>query len=276
MKTEQPLVSVVMNCYNGEKYLREAIDSVYQQTYKNWEIVFWDNASTDNSAIIAKTYDEHLRYFRGNETVPLSVARNKALQKARGEFIALLDCDDIWLPEKLEIQSMHIQKNPNAKLFFANTIHFNDEGVEIRRQYDRFNPCKLNLSKGKALNNLLIHGCFIDTESVVFNKEAALSIGGFDTEYKYVVDADFFKRMGSKYDMYAGKETLAKWRVHTNQSTQSIGDIMFKEGKQMFSKYFWYNGVTNMARFSMIFYLLRSYIKQFLIKKKLLKNNIGG
>ena len=59
----EPLISVIINCFNGEEYLREAIDSVYSQTYKNWEIVFWDNASTDSSSSIAKTYDSRLNYF---------------------------------------------------------------------------------------------------------------------------------------------------------------------------------------------------------------------
>ena len=66
-KKGQPLVSVIMNCYNGEKYLREAIDSIYAQTYTNWEIIFWDNASTDNSAEIAKLSDSRLKYFYGEE-----------------------------------------------------------------------------------------------------------------------------------------------------------------------------------------------------------------
>ena len=81
-KNNQPLVCVIMNCYNGEKYLREAIDSVYAQSYKNWEIIFWDNLSTDSSAKIAKSYDSKLRYFVGQETIPLGAARNKALSKS--------------------------------------------------------------------------------------------------------------------------------------------------------------------------------------------------
>ncbi|MEK7079138.1 MAG: glycosyltransferase, partial [Patescibacteria group bacterium] len=66
-----PKVSIIMNCFNGSKYLRESIDSVYAQTYRNWEIIFWDNASTDNSAEIAKNYDSRLRYFRSERNYPL-------------------------------------------------------------------------------------------------------------------------------------------------------------------------------------------------------------
>ena len=77
----QPLISVIMNCYNGAKFLEEAIDSIYSQTYSNWEIIFWDNASTDDSASIAKSYDDRLKYHLALETTPLGEARDLALKK---------------------------------------------------------------------------------------------------------------------------------------------------------------------------------------------------
>jgi glycosyltransferase involved in cell wall biosynthesis len=79
--TEQPLVSVIMNCCNGEKYLQEAIDSVLAQTYKNWEIVFWDNQSIDDTAQIAKSYDDpRIKYHRSESFTPLGEARNQEKQ----------------------------------------------------------------------------------------------------------------------------------------------------------------------------------------------------
>ena len=73
-----PLVSILMNCYNGEKYLKEAIDSIYNQTYDNWEIIFWDNASTDETANIVKSYDHKIKYYLAAKTSPLGEARNFA------------------------------------------------------------------------------------------------------------------------------------------------------------------------------------------------------
>ena len=104
--SEQPLVSVVINCFNGEKYLKEAVDSVINQTYKNWEIIFWDNQSTDKSAEIFKSYqDKRLKYYLAtSHTKILYEARNNALKKTNGDFIAFLDVDDWWLPDKLEQQ----------------------------------------------------------------------------------------------------------------------------------------------------------------------------
>jgi len=250
-------------CYNSEKYISETIDSIINQTYDNWEIIAINDGSKDNTEEIILNYKQQgvpITYY-SQENKGFASARNKAMELAKGDWIAIIDHDDICLLDRLEIQSTHIRENPNAKLFFGNTIHFNNEGVEIRRQYDRVNPCGLDWRAGKALNNLIIHGAVMASSVVVFNKEAALSVGGFNTKYKYVVDADFFKRMGSKYDMYAGEETIAKWRVHTNQTTNNIDDIIFKEGNQTFIKYFFFEGVNNKARLSMILYLVRRYLK---------------
>ena len=99
-----PLVSVIMNCHNGEQFLREAIDSIYEQTYQNWEIIFWDNASTDNSAAIAQSYDNRLRYYLSAGFTSLGMARELAVQKSNGEYVAFLDCDDFWHHSKLSMQ----------------------------------------------------------------------------------------------------------------------------------------------------------------------------
>ena len=81
IKITNPLVSVIMNCYNGDKYLPNAIESVYSQTYSNWEIIFWDNCSTDNSADIAQSFDDRVMYHRTSKTTPLGEARNLALKQ---------------------------------------------------------------------------------------------------------------------------------------------------------------------------------------------------
>ena len=90
MEESKSLVSIIMNCYNGQRFLKEAIDSVYQQDYEDWEIIFWDNASEDDSAKIAKSYDKKLKYFLAPSNTSLGEARNIALQKAHGKYIAFL------------------------------------------------------------------------------------------------------------------------------------------------------------------------------------------
>jgi glycosyltransferase involved in cell wall biosynthesis len=106
-----PRVSVIINCLNGENFVREAIQSVYDQTWQDWEIIFWDNASTDATPQIAKSFtDGRLRYFRSAETVPLGKARQWAMAEARGEWLAILDHDDLFLPARLERQMAELEK----------------------------------------------------------------------------------------------------------------------------------------------------------------------
>ncbi|MEJ2405866.1 MAG: glycosyltransferase family 2 protein, partial [Candidatus Thiodiazotropha sp.] len=127
-----PLVSIVMNCYNGERFLREAIDSVYEQGFQDWEIIFWDNASTDSSAEIAQSYDERVKYFLADETAPLGEARNHALKQASGKYIAFLDCDDLYLPEKLEKQ-VALMESGDYALSYGSAIMIDEHGAVIRR-----------------------------------------------------------------------------------------------------------------------------------------------
>lgn len=114
-----PKVSVLMNCLNGEKYVKQAIDSVYAQTHSDWEIIFIDNASTDNTEHIAKSYDNRLKYYRNEQTLPLYHARNIGLQHVTGDFLAFLDVDDTWVPDKLTQQLTVMQTFPHVYLTCA-------------------------------------------------------------------------------------------------------------------------------------------------------------
>src|SRR5882757_4082321 len=109
-----PLVSVIMPAYNAEKYIAEAINSVKQQTYTAWELIVIDDGSTDNTAAIIKKYagtDNRIMYtYQANGGQ--GKARNNGLKKATGEYVAFLDADDLWIPEKLntQVEIMHANK----------------------------------------------------------------------------------------------------------------------------------------------------------------------
>ena len=128
----KPLVSVIMNCYNGDRFLRKAVDSVYCQTYDNWEIIFWDNASTDSSAKIARSYDDKIRYFSATKNTPLGEARNLALNKASGKYVAFLDCDDLHFQNKIEKQVRLMEENKYV-MCYGSVVTINENGDEIRR-----------------------------------------------------------------------------------------------------------------------------------------------
>jgi glycosyltransferase involved in cell wall biosynthesis len=94
-----------MNCYNGETFLHESIKSVLSQTYENWELIFWDNRSEDKSAEIFKSFnDKRFKYYYASKHTLVSEARNEAIKRSSGEFIAFLDTDDLWEKDKLQLQ----------------------------------------------------------------------------------------------------------------------------------------------------------------------------
>ena len=114
----KPLVSVIMNCFNGEKFLNVSIKSVLAQTYKNIELIFWDNLSTDNSAKIINSFkDKRIKYFKASKFTSLYEARNLAIKKAKGEFITFLDTDDWWHKNKIKKQfNLYKKKKGNCRI----------------------------------------------------------------------------------------------------------------------------------------------------------------
>jgi glycosyltransferase involved in cell wall biosynthesis len=206
-----PKFSVIMNCYNGEKYLRQAIDSVYAQTYKDWEIVFWDNASTDRTAEIAGSYDERLRYFRSAENVPLGAARKAAMQQVRGEWVGFLDCDDYWYPNKLERQA-HFLESGDYVLCYAGIVEVNPDESPIRTVLPGY-------PSGPMLKRQL---CQFDINMVtpILKKEVLDRYSlGFDESITASEEYNLFIRLMAKGAVCAIPEVLGAWRISLGSLT---------------------------------------------------------
>jgi len=226
-----PAVSVIMNCLNGEQYLREAMDSVFAQTYTDWEIVFWDNASTDSSAAIARSYGGRVRYFRSGETCPLGKARNLAITEARGAFLAFLDCDDLWLPDKLERQMPLFDTNPNVALVFCDTMYFGEKG-DIRRIYQRHKP-----PRGRVFRSLW-RRYFLSMETVVVRKDSLRVLDQwFDDGLSVSSDIDLFLRLARHWEFDYVDAPLAKWRVHPGNESYKKYFTVADEGERILGKF---------------------------------------
>ena len=226
----QPLVSIIMNCFNCDKYVGDAIDSVYAQTYTNWEVIFWDNASTDKSADIAKSYDSKLRYFRGKATIPLGSARNKALEKCRGEFIAFLDCDDLWMPEKLEKQ-MPLFQDLDIGLVFSDAIFFNKMG-QRKQLYDR-QPYKVGWCFPFLLSQY-----FLSIITVLVRRKVLDDLEyWFDPQFEIIEEADLFRRIGYVWKLAMVNRPLAKWRIRESSLTWTKHHLVLPETSLMLKKY---------------------------------------
>lgn len=208
-----PKVTVIMNCYNSAKHLREALDSAFRQTWRDWEIVFWDNCSTDESPAIAQSYGPRVRYFRGEKNVPLGAARNLAIAKAEGELLAFLDCDDEWLPTKLERQVALFEAKPRVGLVSTDTEMFNEKGP-LSHMFESSHP-----ARGMVFRELMIRQ-WISMSSAMIRKAALDGLGEwFDESLNVCEEADVFYRIAKTWELDHVDEPLTRWRVHGVSTT---------------------------------------------------------
>lgn len=202
------VVSVIMNCYNGEEFLHEAIDSLLAQTYREWELIFWDNQSSDRSAEIFKSYnDERLKYFYAQEHTSLHEARKKAVECSSGKFLAFLDVDDYWLPRKLDEQ-IPLFVDDRVGLVYSN-FFWKDE-VNQRE----FLAHKDLLPSGFILNKLLLK-YRVGLLTIVVRRSAYRSLPyGFNPKYSIVGDFDLVMRLAVNFKFGYIQNPLAYCRWH--------------------------------------------------------------
>mgnify|MGYP000435074784 FL=1 len=210
MENNKPLVSVIMNCYNSDTYLGEAINSVISQTYKNWEIIFWDNQSTDKSAEIVKSYDdERIKYFYAPSFTSLYEARNYAIEKANGEYIAFLDCDDKWYNNKLKEQ-LKVLENSEYNLCYSNFYNLYEN--KLKKAFSSIQPSG-NIFKYQIANYS------IGILTVMLRKSAWDNMKEkFDKNFTYPGDLDFFIRFLHKNQAIYIDEPLAIYRADNPNS----------------------------------------------------------
>jgi len=227
-----PVVSVIMNCYNSAKYLAEAIDSVYAQDFSDWEIIFFDNCSTDASPEIAKQYnDGRLLYFRGDKNVPLGHARNLAIEKARGKYIAFLDCDDLWTKSKLTKQMAVLEADDKLGGVFSDALFFG-HGRKAFRTFPVHKP-----RQGMIFSDLLCR-YVLPMPTIVLRRQALDHINGwFDERFNMVEDADLFMRLAYYYPMAYVDEVLAHRRMHAGSWTTMKKELFPKEEEMLLEKF---------------------------------------
>lgn len=222
-------VSIIMNCYNSGMFLREAIDSVYNQTFKDWEIIFWDNASTDNSAQIAASFDNKLKYFRSEKNLSLGHARNLALEKANGEYIAFLDCDDFWLPQKLETQVAILESNPQAGLLYSNYY--------ILRGNRKVLALKIGQPQGYIFGRQLCDFSVGILTVVIRKKDLGYLDSFFDASLSLAEEFDLFLRVLYRSEAIYQQEPTAVYRVHPGMSSIKFMDKWIDEITYVMDKF---------------------------------------
>lgn len=211
--TDQLLVSVIMNCHNSEAFLREAIDCVLGQTYKNFEIIFWDNCSTDHSAEIVKSYnDNRIKYYYASQKTALGQARNLAIAKSKGDLITFLDCDDLWDNNWLEVVSNEFYKNKELSFLYCRFIIFGNRKEKLVKRVSKENSI---IELDSFIDNYTVGmsgSCF--RKSII--EDGSIS---FNNSYNLIEDYDFFLRIASHGKVKYLVHPYMHYRVHNNNLT---------------------------------------------------------
>ena len=220
-----PLVSVIVNVRNGASTLQEALDSVIGQTFSDWEVIVWDDCSTDGSAnIVAQFSDPRIRYFLSPEETSLGKARDNAIRQARGEWLAFLDQDDVWLPRKLEMQMALADQHTG--IIYGRTVRFYPSGM--RRDYDQAHEFK-PLPEGDVFTQLFSKGCFIAMSSAVFRRSAIEERGGIPKEISIIPDYYLYAAVARRYPVRAVQEVVCRYRMHGANTSRLAAIAMHRE-----------------------------------------------
>lgn len=202
-----PAVSIIMVCHNGSRFLGEALDSVRAQSFGDWELVFWDNGSTDGSAAIARGYDPRVRPCGGPCRLATDRARNQAIRLSRGRYLAFLDADDLWRPDKLERQVTRMAQG-DVGLVFSDCRIITADGRVLGRYFQRTTP-----ARGRAFEALLDEN-FIPFATVLADRAVILEAGGFDPTLRVAADYDLWLRLARLRPIDYEAEPLASYRIH--------------------------------------------------------------
>ena len=232
-----PKVSVIMNVRNGAPTLREAIDSVLAQSFADWELIVWDDRSTDASAAIVSAYkDARIRYLLSPDDTSLGKARRDAIEHASGEWLAFLDQDDLWLPHKLQKQMALAEKGVGLSvgLIYGRTIRFYPSGRE--RDYDQAHEYAL-LPEGDIFTQLFTKSCFIAMSSAVFRRAAIAAVGGIPEEVRIIPDYYLYVAVARQYSARAVQEPVCRYRMHPGSMSQVSALEMHQEALWLIGKW---------------------------------------
>ncbi len=204
-----------MNVYNGEPWLRESLASAFAQTMGDWDLVFWDDQSTDGSAAVLREFpdDPRLRYFYAPKQTPLGKARELAIWEARGEWLAFLDQDDIWTPDKLEKQARVIDDWGGGRLAIAYGRAMKFGASRLPLDFDRWHEFG-DMPQGDIFEALFVDSCFICQSAVCLRTEAARAVGAVPPEFRFCPDYFYYTELASRYSAACTQEVVCWYRVH--------------------------------------------------------------
>ncbi|NCD01144.1 glycosyltransferase family 2 protein [bacterium] len=246
MNAKKPLISVIIPTYNRAHFLPRAINSVLNQTYKNFELIIVDDGSTDETRKIIKKFlkkDLRIKYIYQKNSGGPSKPKNTGIQICKGEYIAFLDSDDEWFANKLEKQiKKYIKnnKNNNIGIVGCGAIRINTKNKKTKKVIP---PRYVKIKSSKVLNKTIPHSC----SSVMIKKSVFKKIGLFDNNIKTADDYEIYIRISRRYNFLFIREPLFNYYIHEDNISKPNSEIdeekikekqqIIKKHKKIFSKY---------------------------------------
>lgn len=226
----EPLVSVIIPTYNREKFIAECVRSVLDQTFTDLEVIVSDDGSPDNTeAVVGAITDERVTYSRIEHVGIPSATRNNGIKQARGRYLAFLDSDDLWFPDKLERQLELIKADERIGLVCTNGINFSEEGVLGLKN-------RLPLTDDDFLFEALLEFNHIICSSVLVKKDVIDDVGMFDEnpDLRAVEDYHLWLRVRKKYGIRYINDPLVKYRTHGDVIRQDELEANYRLMKKVF------------------------------------------
>jgi glycosyltransferase involved in cell wall biosynthesis len=208
-------VSVIIHTYNNEKFIAETVESVLNQTYKDYEIIVVDDGSVDGTRDALLPYMQEIRYHY-KENGGIASAKNAGISLSQAEFIAFLDHDDLWVPDKLKLQMESFNENPQVGLVYAKYTSFRD-GKELRTKPEKG-------YSGWIFKELLAKS-FVQTSTVVVKRECLNAVGPYDESFSLGDEYDMFLRIAKKFQCGFIDKGLTRYRVHDTNASNN--DFLF-------------------------------------------------
>jgi glycosyltransferase involved in cell wall biosynthesis len=223
MAGEKNLVSIVLPYYNGKQFIKETIDSIVSQTYAHFELLLVDDGSpykdqSDYVKHLIDSYrDERLNYYY-KKNGGLADARNFCIDNAKGEFIAFIDQDDLWAPDKLKRQVDVFKERPDVNFICTDGEMFG----EINRNFNIYKKVRLKKGFVRQSYRRMLKGNFVIASSVIFRRKLISEIGYSNRSFTTAPDYEYFIKFSRKYDFYFIPEPLTRYRIHEHNTVKNI------------------------------------------------------
>ena len=238
-KATTPFFSVIVNCRNSEKYLRDCLETIRDQTFSDFEVVIWDNMSTDDTAKIVKEFkqvDHRFLLYSGHHSLNLGEARNCAVKKSSGRYLAFLDSDDLW-------DRSFLQQHYSALNKFGEDLFGTGNVLEISEDFDismmsEYSARIFDSNQPKPVFKKLLKGNSIYFSSLVLPRNFFVNEAGFRSDYVQAEDYEVILRLAKKMLCY--KTGLAYYRIHPGNTTNNQQESLYRESIEILKPYIRY------------------------------------